>query len=1222
LVKAGGPPGYNAQTQLDRLDRGQPLQKALDYPVQTWQFGHDMLMVFLAGEVVVDYSLRLKAELDPARLWVVAYANDVPCYIPSERILREGGYEGGGAMVYYGWPTRLKPGVEDRIDAAVRELTPAEFVARRDSNPPPPQTPKESLRSIRIKPGLKVELVASEPLIESPVAIDWGSDRKLWVCEMRDYPMGMDGHWKPGGRIKLLEDLDGDGRYEKATVFLDDLPFPTGVMAWRKGVLVCAAPEIIYAEDTNGDGKADVRKTLFQGFATENYQARVNGLSYGLDNWVYGANGLIGGVIRGVATGREVNIGGRDFRIRPDSGQMEPASGLTQQGRVRDDWGNQFGGNNSILIQHYPFPDHDARRNPYVASPAPAVYVPRDPDSARIYPASRTLERFNNPESANRVTSACSPMIYRDELLGGNPALAGNAFTCEPVHNLVHRGVLSPSGITFEGHRALDEQKSEFLASSDNWCRPVQVRTGPDGAIYVVDMYRYVIEHPRWISPEQLAQLDVRAGADKGRIYRVVSETAAPRAVPNLDRLSTPELVKALDSPNGTLRDNVQRLLVHRADQAAVPGLRMLTSASALPQCRIQALCTLQGLGQLEPELVRTALRDADPRVRSNAIRLAEPWLATNAAMGLALCALAEDRDARVRFQLALSLGEWDDARAGTILGRLAVGSDDSWIRAAVLSSARKRPGEILLAVLSEEVNSETRQALVEPLLATITGDSNEAGLRLALRAITSNDQHPGSQTWRFGALARMLDARVGRKLLQLEEPHHEAVIGLVASARALAHDPHAAAPDRALAIRLLGVASEGRDFEMLVELLSPRNPSEVQSAAVHALLRHDDRKALEPILAAWGAMAPRLRSEVLDALLARRAGVAGLLAALEAKELPASDIDAAHRQRLIDSSDPTLKRRANQLFATASEADRKAVIESYRGALSRVGDDRKGAALFDRVCAPCHRIGNRGHEIGPDLAALTDKSPEALATAILDPNREVDARYVEYLAALADGRVISGMIASETANAITLKRQEGQQDVILRADLESFKATGRSLMPEGLERDVSLEQLADLIAFLAGTAPPKAFTGNRPETLHQAPDGAIRLDAKSAAIFGRTLAFEPEPGNLGYWHSDDDRAAWTFQVDRPGTFTVSMEWACAEDSAGNSFQIRAGERTITGKVGSTGIGTWANYRSIFVGELRLKSGTHRLEFRAAGPIRGTLLDLKAVVLSPRKVGD
>ena len=217
------------------------------------------MMVFLPGEVVVDYVLRLKKEFDPGRLWVTAYANDLPCYIPSERILREGGYEGAARWCTTAGRRGSSQASSSVIIDAVHRLAGSKFApaAAKSSEDemPPPLSPSEALSSFRVKPGLRLELVVAEPLIESPVAIDFGADGKLWVCEMRDYPSGIDGNGKPGGVIKVLEDRDGDGRYDSATKFLEGLPFPTGVMAWRKGALVCAAPEIIYAEDTDGDGK-------------------------------------------------------------------------------------------------------------------------------------------------------------------------------------------------------------------------------------------------------------------------------------------------------------------------------------------------------------------------------------------------------------------------------------------------------------------------------------------------------------------------------------------------------------------------------------------------------------------------------------------------------------------------------------------------------------------------------------------------------------------------------------------------------------------------------------------------------------------------------------------------------------------------------------------------------------------------------------------------------
>ncbi len=508
LVKGGGPIGHNAQTNIDKLDRGEPLQSKVDYVVQSWAFGDDLNIVFLAGEVVVDYSLRIKREFDPWKTWVAAYANDDPCYIPSERILREGGYEGGGAMVYYAKPAPFEPGLEDKILSVVHEIVPNSFEMKNDGAgvDPPALTPKESLVAIKVPRGLEVELAAAEPLVFDPVAIDFGGDGKLWVADMRDYPMGLDGRYQPGGEIRVLTDQDGDGRYDHATVFLDKIPFPTGVMAWRKGVLVCAAPEIFYAEDRDGDGKADVRKTLYSGFATENYQARVNGLAYGLDNWVYGANGLIGGRIKAVSQGkgREFDLGARDFRIKPDSGEIEPASGLSQQGRIRNDWGDQFGNNNSVFLQHYPVPEHVVGRNPFVSAAPPILNISKGADWNVLRPISQPLERFNDPGSLNRATSACGPAIYRDDWLG--ESYSGDAFICEPVHNIVRRLKLVQRGTTFTGEIPDSERDQEFLASSDNWFRPVQAKTGPDGALYIVDMYRYVIEHPRWISPGKLAQ--------------------------------------------------------------------------------------------------------------------------------------------------------------------------------------------------------------------------------------------------------------------------------------------------------------------------------------------------------------------------------------------------------------------------------------------------------------------------------------------------------------------------------------------------------------------------------------------------------------------------------------------------------------------------------------------------------------------------------------------
>src|SRR5438552_8079514 len=284
--------------------------------------------------------------------------------------------------------------------------------SRPENAEPTGKSPAAALRTIQVRPGFQVELVASEPLVQDPIAFAWGPDGKFWVVEMGDYPLGGDGKGKPAGRVKFLEDTDGDGKYDKATVFLDNLGYPTGVMPWRKGVLVTCAPEIFYAEDTDGDGKADVKISLYRGFVQGNQQHRVNSLVWGLDNWIYGANGDSGGQIKSAKTGKTVNISGRDFRFRPDDGAFEAQAGQTQYGRSRDDWGNWFGGNNSNPMWHFVLEDHYLRRNPFL--PAPPVHGPVSvtPGASRVYPISRTLPRFNDPRGANHFTSACSPIVY------------------------------------------------------------------------------------------------------------------------------------------------------------------------------------------------------------------------------------------------------------------------------------------------------------------------------------------------------------------------------------------------------------------------------------------------------------------------------------------------------------------------------------------------------------------------------------------------------------------------------------------------------------------------------------------------------------------------------------------------------------------------------------------------------------------------------------------
>ena len=564
-----------------------------------------------------------------------------------------------------------------------KRFRPARWIAMPVAAPLPVP---EALAAFRMAPGIAVECVASEPVVVDPVYIDWDAMGRPWVVEMRDYPLGMDGHGKPGGRVKVLSDDDGDGVHERATVFMDGLAFPSSVMPWGKGALVAAAPDLLYAEDTDGDGAADVRTVLFTGFHPGNPQHRFNGFEWGLDGWVYLANGDSGGSVRSARTGKVVKLGGRDLRVRPDTGEMETVSAQTQFGRRRDDWGRWFGNNNPTWLWQVRLPEHYLRRNPSLAVPRVVERLANYPDSTRVFPASAPMQRPNQPWSLNHVTSGCSPTPNRDDLFG--PAYAGSVFVSEPVHNVIHREVLHPHGSGVHSRRAEGEERTEFLASTDPWFRPTGTRIGPDGALWVADMQRFILEHPEWISPEMQARVNVRAGEDRGRIYRVAPAGSVRRKAPALATLDTAGLVRAMDHPNGWQRDMAMRLLVARRDPASPAWIRSLAQPDHDPRVRVHALATLGAMDAASRADVLRALSDPHPGVRREGLRHAERFAPERGPMLDAVRALVADGDAEVRLQAVFTLGEWPAEEAEGALREVASRPDsDDWTRWAVQSS-------------------------------------------------------------------------------------------------------------------------------------------------------------------------------------------------------------------------------------------------------------------------------------------------------------------------------------------------------------------------------------------------------------------------------------------------------------------------------------------------------------------------------------------------------
>jgi putative membrane-bound dehydrogenase-like protein len=921
-----------------------------------------------------------------------------------------------------------------------------------DIGPPTPEVEQAALRLA--DPALTVELVAAEPLVQSPVAIAWDERGALFVAEMIDYPVA-----PPAGKIKRLEDRDGDGRYEHATVFADGLPYPNGVLPWKGGVLVTAAPNIWFFKDNDGDGVADEKRVILTGFAEGNQQLRVNGLTWGLDNWVYGANGRSGGAIRRPDDPPEkaIPIPRNDFRFRPDTGEVEAIAGFSQFGLPRDDWGNRFPSWNTVPIRHVVLEDRELARNPHLADAATTANILDPADNGRVYSLAPPPVTFNG-EPVAFFNASCGPTIYRGDLLP--ESYRGNAFVCEPLTSLVHRRVLVPDGPTFVAKRV--EQGKEFLASTHPWFRPVNLTTGPDGALYVVDFCRAMVEHPAFVPQGKGEGVDFRRGHEFGRIWRIRAKDRTKPARPDAALASgdPTALATILGHENGWLRDTAQRLLV---EAHPVRFVESLPSGQDKPLARVHALAVLDGLGALELRHLRAGLADADPRVREQALRLIESGERAGEVAD-ALQALAEDPDPRVRFRAALVLGNLDALGAMRALLRIAErDAEDRWMRLAVLSGLEKTSPRFLEALREEAPKwlddpKEGQEALLAQL-GSILAAQDDRRARLDLVALLAE---PGGEPGRIALLAGL--TRPG----PLGTAESVALAGLIDRSRAVAADPEQSPGRRARAVEAVARSGAAGAADVILTAIDPAYPREVQSIAARLVAERGDAAMAVRILERWTELTRATRGELLASLTRKPALAGSLLDAVEAGLVPLAELDPATRDALIRLPDAAIRQRVEELFKHASVlADRGEVLRTYQAALELPGSPTRGATVFEANCLTCHQRGDKGHRVGPDLSSVAGRAKETLLSDILDPNREVAPDHMNFMVVTKDGQVLGGLIAEETPAGVKLRRAEGVEEVVPRSEIAELRATGQSLMPVGLETALSVQDVADLIELL-----------------------------------------------------------------------------------------------------------------------------------------------------------
>jgi len=1025
----------------------------------------------------------------------------------------------GGTLFHARQSTGQKPAINKRVTQA-------------DLPRIPSTEPKYALKTFQLAKGFKLELVAAEPLVGDPVDACFDENGRLYVAEMHGYPFSQEptrlnpkgGGLKDAGIIRLLEDTDGDGRFEKSTVFAKGISWPVSVCCYNGGVFVLAPKYLYYFKDTDGDGKADVKQVVLEGFGRGNVQAMANNLKWGLDNRIYFAAGRNPANLK--HRGKPLfSASGRDVKFDPKTERFERVTGGQQFGLSMDDWGNRFVCSNSDHIRQVVYPQRYLARNPYLAvsgltrsiaaeGPAGRVYRISPPEPWRIIrqkwrAAAKGYKLVVEKDGSWKFipldpkkkpggvpteypvgyfTSATGITIYRGNAYP--PEFRGNAFVGDVGGNLVHRKTLKENGVLFTANRA--DAGEEFIRSTDNWFRPVNFVNAPDGTLFVLDMYRETIEHPHSIPEEIKRFLHLTSGHDRGRIYRIVSPGMKRLRPPKLGKLTGGQLVKQLESDNAWNRETAQRLLWERQDKAVIPSLVALAANSKKPLGRLHALYTLAGFDALKPEQVANSLKDRHPRVREHAVRLCEPFLAGSrirknsavrsqtAEFSRILLPLCDDADDRVRFQVAFSLGNSRSDQAVDGLARIAKDPRNGReIRTAMLSSVSGKADRLAIALIGdpEFLKRKHAQSLLSELGLILGADKNPTPALRVLSAVSDNRQSPAIQQVVLSSVGEGLSRRGSsvQKLLADKRAPKELtarIDGLFASAAKTAFDAKQPLENRAAAVGVLAFAGFASLKNQFAELLSPQSPAALQRAAVAALSQQDHPDAARLMIANWRQFSPQVRNEAVDALTSTVPRAQLLLAAIEAKTIGRGDLSRDRKQFLMNHRNRALRARSRRIFAGELNTDRAKVVAAYQSALSLEGNVERGLAVFKKHCAACHQVGTVGHQVAPPLASVSNKSSADLLIAILDPSREAQPNFNVYTVVSLQGKIYTGIIVAETANSITLRRAEAKQDVILRSNIDVLQSSGKSLMPEGLEKDLKPRDLADVIAFIKTIKP------------------------------------------------------------------------------------------------------------------------------------------------------
>lgn len=939
-----------------------------------------------------------------------------------------------------------------------------------------------------IENGFDLRLVASEPIVVDPVDMEFDEQGNAYVMEMPGYPLE-----DKQSRILVLHDKDQNGVYDSSSVYAENLRMANSMMPYKQGMLVAAPPYLLYVKDLNGDHSAEATDTLMGGFSTGNLQHNYNGLTYGLDGWIYAVNGGNSGKPYWWGdTSTVMDLRGQDFRFHIGNKKMERLGESSGgYGLGMDPYGRFYETHNLEHVSHLVFPDRYINNKPLLKPHSLSNISDHEENgTSRIYPIGQQDTRVNHPEQSGYFSGSCGILHYGGGAFGKK--YDQSVWVADVVLNLIHVDKLSENGSSFTAKRM--QEKKEFMASSDRSFRPVNMSLGPDGSIYVIDIHRKVIEHPEWIPDEIEDSLDLDAGKTEGRIYSI-SKAGMTSDHKNFSFQSTHDLINSLSHPNQWVRMTAQRLLMDRELDSEGVNQMLKSIHENNPFGRLHSMWILYQKEYLKDETIIECLSDPEPAVRENALKIAEGRLSEEKVWQNVIDKL-EDENARVRMQAALSLSVANNnlsaEKKRKLLDALAQSTAkpvDDWNVAAIALASGPYYAELFVDLLEKKKNPDPR---ILSSLVKLT--DNEQSFIKIFQSISTGTISATTQSSVLDQLQKLdlqqyTSANIQSEMARMEATADPTVLASLAVIRQkmllppsaqfmersrfainIVQDPKNADSLRMANMALVKMIPFHQKKDLLFQCLQNSAPLKLQEEALRQLSEERDPVIGQRIVAMWKELGPQTRRYASDLLLYIEVHHDALLTGLEKGIINIGEMnfDLERRRTLLWWTDnEKTKKRAAKLFSDAGVVNRQEAIAKMKPALGLNGTVEKGALVFANICSNCHVYGKVGNAVGPTLTEINRKSKEAIMHEILDPNSSVDTKYISHRLETRSGNIHIGIVAVENDRQVTIRKMGGAEVTVLKSDIKQLSSLGSSLMMEGLEGSLTHQQMADLLAYL-----------------------------------------------------------------------------------------------------------------------------------------------------------